>query len=143
MFTLSSFFSVTILYNESFFLRMFFAIFVILLSIYNIKIFVLIVSFLNESECTVLRVIVFTSTDMSMMFVMSFFLFLINLIRSNSTPTFISSSLTSCCLKTFFSSVSLFPKFFFNSFSDKEDSFKILDSSLLKSSSLSPIVLSR
>ena len=114
-----------------------------LLFIYNIKILVLVVSFLNEFEYVILRVITFVSINMSMMFIISFSLFSINQIDSNSTSTFVSLSLTFCYLETSFSSVSLSSEFFLDSSSDEKDSFKILDSFLLESFSSSPIILSR
>ena len=116
---------------------------VILLSTYNIKILVLVVSFLNESGCVVLRVIVFTSEDMSVVFVMGFPLFPVDWVGSDSTPIYVGPSLTFCFLETSFLSVSLSPEFSFNSSSIKKDSSEVLDSSSLKSFSSSPVVLSR
>ena len=117
--------------------------FVILLFTYNIKILVLVVSFLNEFEYIVLRVITFVLIDMSIVFVMNSSLFLVSLVNFDFTSIFVNPSLTFYCLETSFSSVSLSPKFFSDSFSDKEDSFEILNSSSLKSSFLSSLILSR
>ena len=117
--------------------------FVILLFIYNIKILILIVSFLNKSGYVVLRVIAFVSKDMSRVFVMNSFLYLVNSVGSDSTPTLVSLLLTSCSLETSFLSVSLSPESSSNSSSTEEDSFEVLDSSLLESSSSSSEVLSR
>ena len=114
-----------------------------MLSTYNIKILVLIVSSLNGSECVVLRVIAFVLIDMSTMFVMSFSLFLVDLIGSDSTSIFVSSSLTSYCSETSFLSVPLSPESSLDSSSINKDSFEILDSSSLESSSSSPMVPSR
>ena len=120
-----------------------FVTFVILLSTCNIKIRVLIVSFLNEFKYIVLRVIVFVLINISIILVMSSFLFLVSPTNSDFTLTFVNSSLTFYCLETSFSSVSLSSEFSSDSFSNEKDSFKILDSSLLKSSSSSLMVLSR
>ena len=114
----------------------------ILLSIYNIKILVLTVSFLNGFGCIVLKMIVFVLENMSMVLVMSSSLFLVNRVSSDFTLIFVSLLLTSCSLETSFLSISLSLKSSSNSFSDKEDSFKVLDSSLLESSSSSPEVFS-
>ena len=116
---------------------------IILLSIYNIKILVLTVPLLNGSECTILRVIAFVLVDMSTMFIMGFSLFSVGRVSIDFTPTLMGPVLTFCCLETSFSSVSLSPKSSLDSFSDEEDSLEVLDSSSLKSSSSSPMVLSR
>ena len=84
----------------------------------------------------------FVLVDMSSILVMDSFLFLVSLIDSGSTSISVGSSLTSCCLETSFLSVSLSSKSFSNSFLVDKDSFKILDSSLLKSSSLFSVILS-
>ena len=118
-------------------------VFVILLSTYNIKILVLVVSFLNEFKCIVLKVITYVSKDMSVTLVIDFSLFLVSRTSSVFTSTLVSPSLTFYCLESSFSSVSLSPKYFSDSFSYKKDSFKILDSSLLESFSSSTVVFSR
>ena len=139
---------VVIFFNSDIVYRIFLSLnvlttFVILLSIYNIKILVLVVSFLNGFECVVLRMITFVSENMSMMFVMNSSLFLVSRVSSDSTPILVGSLLTFCSLETSFLSVSLSSKSFSDSFSDEEDSFEVLDSSLLKSSSSSSMILSR
>ena len=116
---------------------------VILLSIYSIKILVLTVPFLNESGCAVLRVITYVSIDMFASLVMNSSLFLVDLTSSIFTSTLVSPSLTSCCSESSFSSVLLSLKSSSDSFSEKKDSFKILDSSSLESFSLLSMILSR
>ena len=106
--------------------------FVILLSICNIKIYVSIVFFLNESECIVLRVIAFVLIDISVTLVMSSFLFLVNSINSNSTSILVSLSITFYCSVTSSSSVPLSSKSSLDSFSKENESFKILDYYYLK-----------
>ena len=115
----------------------------ILLFICNIKILILIVSPLNESECTVLKVITFVLIDMSVIFIMSSRLSLVNPIVPGFTSIFMSPLITSYCSVTSSSSVSLSPESPSDSFSTENELFEILDSSLLESISSSPIIPSR
>ena len=106
----------------------------------NIKILVLVVFLLNKFRYIILKVITFVLVNMSIMFIMSFSLFLVSRTGSDFTLILVSLSLTFCYLETSFSSVLLSPKSLSNSFSNKEDSFEVLDSSLLKSSSSSSMI---
>ena len=117
--------------------------FVILLSTYNIKILILIVSSLNEFECVVLRVITFVLIDILVILVMNSCLSLMNLVSSSFILILVNSSITFYCLETSFSSISLSLKSSSNSFSKKNESFKILNSSSLESVSLFSMILSR
>ena len=118
-------------------------VFVILLSICNIKILVLIISFLNESGYVVSRVIAFVLTDMSTILIMSFRLSLMNSTIPVSTLISMSPSITSYYSETSSSSVPLSPESPSDSFSTENESFEVLDSSLLESVSSFPVVLSR
>ena len=116
---------------------------VILLSTYNIKILFLIVSFLNKFEYVVLRMNTFTLIDISTIFIINSFLFLVNPTSSDSTLILIDSLITFYYLETSFSSISLSSKSFSDSFSIKNKSFEILDSSSLKLISSFSLILSR
>ena len=116
---------------------------VILLSIYSMKILDLIVSFLNESGYIVLKVIVFVLTDMSAILIMGSRLSLVSPTIFISTLILVSPSITSYYLETSFSSVPLSPKSSLDSFSIENESFEVLDSSLLELISSFSVILSR
>ena len=117
--------------------------FVILLFTCNIKILVLIVSFLNGFRCIVLRMITFVLTDISTILIMSSFLFLTNSTNLDFTLILVGSSITFCCLKTSFSSVPLSSKSFLDSFSKENELLEVLESSSLELVSSFPVILSR
>ena len=87
--------------------------------------------------------ITFVLIDMSAVLVMDSCLSLVDSVVSDSTLISMDPLITSCCLMTSFSSVSLSSKSPSDSFSTENESFKVLDSSSLESVSSSSVVPSR